>query len=99
MVMRFEVKFTGNIGNVGSGYVLIRDEIHLVKSLKDLGVLIDFNLKFHSHTFSAVGKSSDLANELLRSKVNSSCDFMVSLFISHNVRFSIIDLRFEIWGV
>ena len=32
VVMKFGVKFTGNIGNVGSGYVLSGNELNLIKA-------------------------------------------------------------------
>ena len=53
--------------------------LDFVSSHKDLGVLIDPELRFHDHFQSAVRKAGGLAGELLHSTVVFS-NFMVSLY-------------------
>ena len=66
-----------------SGYVLGGVSLKLVKTHRDLGVLVDSSLRFHPHIAETVRKSSGLANQLLRSTVCRSPKFMVTIFISH----------------
>ncbi|MEL7427573.1 MAG: reverse transcriptase family protein [Bacteroidota bacterium] len=66
-----------------SGYVLGGTGLNLVKTHRDLGVLIDLSLRFHPHISEIIRKSSGLANQLLRATVCRSPIFMVTLFISH----------------
>ena len=56
-------------GEVGSGYFLDGAELRLVGEQRDLGVVIDPSLKFHSHVDVTVRKASGLANNLLRCTV------------------------------
>ena len=81
--MRFGARFSGDGRSVRRGYVLSGNELQLVQSQKDLGVLIDSSLKFHLHIFAAAGKAAGLDNQILRSTFHWSCSFMVSNFISH----------------
>jgi hypothetical protein len=64
-------------------YYLDGVPLPFVDSHKDLGVLVDTKLRFHQHILSIVGKASGLANNLLRSTVNRSPQFMMALFKSH----------------
>ena len=49
VVMRFGVVSTERIVGVGSGYFLGGQELGLVGSHRDLGVIVDCSLKFHAH--------------------------------------------------
>ena len=82
---------------VNSGYRLEDVPLKLVKSHRDLGVLIDSSLKFHMHVSDVVRKSSGLANQILRSTVCRSKEFMVTLFLSH-IR-PIIDYCSPVWNL
>ena len=79
-----------------SGYVLGGSSLKLVRTHRDLGLLIDYSLRFHPHIAEIVRKSSGLANQLLRSTVCRSPKFMVSLFISH-IR-PILDYCSTVWN-
>ena len=58
-------------------------KLDFVDSYKDLGVIIDTSLKFHDHIRTVVGRMGGLLNDLLRSTVCRSRNFMIPLFISH----------------
>ena len=79
-----------------SGYMLGGTSLKLVKTHKDLGVLVDSSLRFHLHIGEVVRKSSGLANQLLRSTVCRSPIFMITLFISH-IR-PILDYCSTLWN-
>ena len=64
-------------------YHLNQTMIQVVKSHTDLGVLIDADLKFHQHVASTVQKAAGLTQNLLRSTVCRSPDFMLTLFNAH----------------
>ena len=70
------------LGNAAS-YYLNGVRIELVRSFKDLGVLVDDDLKFHGHIRRAVQKAGGMASGLLKSTVCRSPEFMVHLWISH----------------
>ena len=78
-------------------YTLNGTQLKTVSTHKDLGVLIDRDLKFHSHAHDVAQKAGGLAQNLLRSTVCRSPDFMVTLFTSH-VR-PIIDYCSSVWNV
>ena len=80
-----------------SGYYLSGTEIKLVHSHKDLGITVDRSLKFHGHVDILVNKASALANQLLRSTVNRSEEFMVTLFVSH-IR-PLLDYCSTVWNL
>ena len=77
-------------------YTLNGSILNVVSSQKDLGVLIDNKLLFHSHIASIVSKASGLSVNLLRSTLCRSADFMVPLFISH-IR-PLLDFASTIWN-
>ena len=79
-----------------SGYSLGGSSLKLVKTHRDLGVLIDSSLRFHPHVAEVVRKSSGLANQILRSTVCRSPIFMITLFISH-IR-PILDYCSTLWN-
>ena len=71
--------------------------IDWAQSHRDLGVIVDCSLRFHSHVNMVAGKSSALSNQLLRSTVCRDRDFMVSVFVAH-IR-PIIDYASTVWNV
>ena len=50
---------------------------------RDLGILIDSSLRFHAHVRQMVAKASGLPNNLLRSTLCRSKEFMSNLFVAH----------------
>ena len=81
----------------GSGYYLNGVELELVKTHRDLGVIVDNTLKFHGHVNSVVGKAAGLANQLLRATVCREESFMVTLFVSH-IR-PLLDYCSTVWNL
>ena len=81
--MRFGAGITAGQESALSGYTLGNDDLRLVRSHKDLGVMVDSSLKFHCHINNICRKASGLANQLLRCVVCRDPDFMVQLFVSH----------------
>ena len=79
-----------------SGYTLGNSSLNLVRTHRDLGVLIDSSLRFHPHVAEVVRKSSGLANQLIRNTVCRSLKFMTTLFISH-IR-PILDYCSTVWN-
>ena len=80
VVIRFGAKYESGDQ---SGYFLGGSELKLVRSHRDLGVIVDSALKFHEHIDSIVCKAAGLANQLLRATVCREPVFMVKLFVSH----------------
>lgn len=64
-------------------YHIEQSVIQVVQSHSDLGVLIDSDLKFHAHIAATVHKAAGLTQNLLKSTVCRSPDFMMTLFSSH----------------
>lgn len=95
VVMRFGGRTPADSDN--SGYTLEGAPLKLVKSHRDLGILVDPSLRFHKHVSDVVRKASGLSNQLLRSTVCRSSEFMVTLFVSH-VR-PIIDYCSTVWNL
>ena len=62
-----------------STYYLNGQEIPKVDSAKDLGVLVDTNFKFHTHICTVCQKASGLAQNLVKSTVSHSPEFMIFL--------------------
>ena len=58
-------------------------DLPFVYSCKDLGILVDTELKLHGHIRSIVGKSSEISVNLLNSTFCCSREFMLTLYISH----------------
>ena len=94
VVIRFGAKYESGDR---SGYFVDGRELKLVKSHKDLGVVVDSSLKFHQHIDSIVGKAAGLANQLLRATVCREPGFMVSLFVSH-IR-PLLDYCATVWNL
>ena len=64
-------------------YYIDQFKIQVVQSHTDLGVLIDSDLKFHKHIAATVRKAASLTQNLLKSTVCRSPDFMMTLFSTH----------------
>ena len=98
VVMRFSRKFVGwnDFGNEFE-YKIGGSALEVVKRQRDLVILVDSELKFHCHVAELVKKTAGLSNNLLRSTVNRSPEFMVGLFISH-IR-PILDYCSCVWNV
>ena len=64
-------------------YFLSGQQIPSINSHEDLGVLVDNELKFHSHIHSVVHKAGGLAHSFLKSTVCRSPDFMTFLLTTH----------------
>ena len=96
VVIRFGSRVRAADG-VNSGYRLNGEPLKLVKSHRDLGVWVDSSLKFHTHVTEVVRKSSGLANQILRSTICRSREFLVTVFLSH-IR-PIIDYCSPVWNL
>ena len=64
-------------------YLLGGGWLSIVQSHRDLGVVVDSNLKFHKHVRTVIGKAGRVMGEMLRSTICRTPKFMVSLFVSH----------------
>lgn len=64
-------------------YTMNGSVIPSVQSHLDLGVLVDSGMKFHGHIRSVVNKAGGLAQNLLKSTVCRSPDFMLFLLTTH----------------
>jgi len=83
VVMRFRRGQCVDPGEQNVTYHLDGVQLKFVSSAKDLGVHLDAKLRFHHHIRTMVNRAAALAQNLLRSTVNRSPDFMVKLFVSH----------------
>ena len=93
VVMRFKGR---GINLPPPHYMLNQEQLEVVSSHRDLGVVVDSDLKFHSHARETAHKAGGLAYNLLRATVCRSPDFMISLFVTH-VR-PIIDYCSSVWN-
>ena len=66
-------------------------------SSRDLGVVVDSNLKWHDHIQSIVGKAGGLMSSLLRTTVCRSTEFMTALYVA-NIR-PLLDFSSTVWNV
>ena len=64
-------------------YCLADQEITTTQSHVDLGVRVDTDLKFHSHIRETANKAGGIAQNLLKSTVCRSPDFMIFLWKTH----------------
>ena len=80
VVMRYGCKY--NETQTGSLYYLNGLEMRLVKSHRDLGIVVNNSLNFHSFIDVNMNKANGLANQLLRYTVDQSDEFMVTFFVS-----------------
>lgn len=67
----------------GGLYYLQGRALDFVGTYRDLGVNVDTSLRFHQHVRVVVAKAGGLANNLLRSTVCRSAEFMMSLYVAH----------------
>ena len=72
-------------------------QINQVECQRDLGVLIDRNMRFHSHVSSIVNKASGVACNILKSTCCRSSDFMLTIFTTH-IR-PILDFCSPVWNL
>jgi len=84
-------------GEGTSGYTLGGEPLRAMPSHRDLGVLVDNRLRFHQHIATIVRKASGLLNQLLRSTVCRTPEFMVTLWVSH-IR-PLLDFASPVWNV
>ena len=56
--------------------------IYSVVNMRDLGVIIDSDLKFHSHTYSATSKANRILSRISKSFINLSSDMLPILYKS-----------------
>ena len=80
-----------------AAYKLDGEPVKIVKIHKHLGIWVDCNLKFHQHIHTVVNKAAGLAGNLLRSTVNRSPQFMLTLFVSH-IR-PILEYGCSVWNL
>ncbi|KAK3888205.1 hypothetical protein Pcinc_007736 [Petrolisthes cinctipes] len=64
-------------------YHLDNSDLSLADNHRDLGILVDNTLKFHAHIRATVNKAAGIANNLLKSTLCHSSDFMVTILKSH----------------
>ena len=64
-------------------YHLDNSDLSLANNHRDLGILVDNTLKFHAHIRTTVHKAAGLANNLLKSTLCRSSDFMLAILKSH----------------
>ena len=64
-------------------YHIDNSDLSLADVRRDLGILVDNTLKFHVRIRSTVKKAAGLANNLLKSTLCRSSDFMVTILKSH----------------
>ena len=61
-------------------YSIYGTDLLFVDSYKDLGIKNDSGLKFHAHIYALIGKACTMINNLLRSTVCRSIEFMLTVF-------------------
>ena len=88
---------SGVVGSDSSPYLLNGHRLLFVESYRDLGIIVDKKLKFHSHVLNTVQKCIGLSNQLLRSTICRSAQFMISMFVS-NIR-PILEYGSPVWNV
>ena len=93
VVMRFKRR---GISLPPPRYTLNQKLLDVVSTHRDLGVVVDADLKFHSHARETAHKAGGLAQNLMRATVCRSPEFMISLFVTH-IR-PIIDYCSSVWN-
>ena len=75
----------GGVMNVGSLSVYNMDgsDLALRDGSRDLGVLVDSSLRFHTHVRHVVSRAWGLASSLLRGTLCRSEEFMLSVYVAH----------------
>ena len=64
-------------------YSIYGTNLLFVDSYKHLRIVIDSGLNFHAHINVVIGKAGALINNLLRSTICRSFEFMLTLYVSH----------------
>ena len=84
-VLRFERQRVSVCESVGALaiYNVGGSDLAFSSNCRDLGVMVDNKLKFHSHIRSVTSKAAGLSVNLLGATLCRSREFMVTLFISH----------------
>ena len=80
-----------------SGYHIGGMAIPFVYSSRDLGIIIDSQLKFHEHVRSVATKCSGLSSNILNSTLCRAREFMVPIYISH-IR-PILEFGSSVWNL
>ena len=83
VTIRFQRGIVGWEGVTSSDYFLYRQVIQRVSSHRDLGIIIDNQLKFHEHIRSIVSKTSGLSANILKSTICRDVAFMMPVFLAH----------------
>ena len=83
-VLRFG-RGSSDLMSVGSLSVYNMDgsDLTLGDSSRDLGVLVDSSLRFHTHVRQVVSRAWGLASNLLRSTLCRSREFMLNVYVAH----------------
>ena len=92
------MRFRRGVDDLGSlaAYSVNDSDLAVVESTSDLGVLVDSSLKFHAHVRQIVAKAWGLANNLLRSTLCRSKEFMCNLYVAH-IR-PLLDFSSAVWN-
>ena len=81
-VLRFQRgNFDWRLLGILGWYYIDNSKIAFEANQRDLGVIVDENLKFHRHIQTVVNKASGMASNFLRSIVCRSREFMMSLYV------------------
>ena len=64
-------------------YSLGGERIEFVNAARDLGIIVDYSLRFHDHVADVTRKANAVASNLLRSTLCRSESFMVQLYTTH----------------
>ena len=95
VVMRFGAR--EDTSDNGSRYNIGGVPLQFVSTYRDLGVIVDVRLRFHSHADVVIGKTGGMLSNLLQSTVCRDPEFMVTLWVSH-IR-PIIEFDSCVWNV
>ncbi|KAK3875704.1 hypothetical protein Pcinc_019451 [Petrolisthes cinctipes] len=71
-------------------------DLPTVDTHRNLGVLVDNSLRFHAHIQTTVNKAAGLANNLLRSTLCRSSNFMLTLYKTH-IR-TLLEFASTVWN-
>ena len=91
------MRFGSGTQPAGANYLLAERPLQFVSNHRDLGVMVDYRLRFHDHVAGVVRKSRGLVNQLLRGTICRKPKFMITLFISH-IR-PLMDFSARVWNV
>lgn len=94
--IRFSRRRQGASTTNVSPYNVNGTNISFVPSYRDLGVLVDIDLKFHSHIMNRVRFVNCLTNNILSSTVCREAEFIINIYTSH-VR-PILEYGSSVWN-